>query len=130
MKTITCKQCQKKKEKYEREGSKFCDRKCYMDWKRLNPNRKAYKDKIFVSGYFYLYKPEHPNAIKKGRYIAEHRWVLEKKIGRYLEKNEIAHHTNGDKKDNRKENLEVMTASDHMKMHLLKRKRGQNGKFK
>lgn len=101
-----------------------------MDWKRLNPNRKAYKDKIFVSGYFYLYKPEHPNAIKKGRYIAEHRWVLEKKIGRYLEKNEIAHHTNGDKKDNRKENLEVMTASDHMKMHLLKRKRGQNGKFK
>ena len=57
--------------------------------------------------------PEHPNAIKKGRYIAEHRYIAEQTIGRYLERNEIAHHINGDKTDNRKENIEVMTIGEH-----------------
>ena len=129
MKTIKCKQCANKTKKYDREGNLFCNRKCYMDWKRENPNTKAYKEKIFVSGYFYLYKPEHQNAIKNGRYIAEHRWVLEQKIGRLLTDNEIAHHINGNKKDNRPENLELLTISEHNKYHAKSRKRKSNGKF-
>ena len=129
MKEITCKQCKQKTTKFNREGSLFCNRVCYMDWKRLNPNRKAYKDKIFVSGYYYLYKPEHPNAIKKGRYIAEHRYMLEQKIGRLLTKNEIAHHINGNKADNRQENLELLTISEHNKYHAKNRKRNKKGQF-
>ena len=113
MKIITCKQCQKKTKKYEREGNLFCNRKCYTDWKRINPNKKAYKEKVFISGYYYLYKPKHPRAIKGGRYIAEHRWVLEQKIGRYLEKNEIIHHKNGIKNDNRIENLQIVLRNAH-----------------
>jgi len=129
MKEIICKQCKQKTIKFNREGSLFCNRECYMNWKRLNPNNKAYKDKIFVSEYCYLYKPEHPNAIKKGRYIAEHRYVLEQKIGRLLTKNEIAHHINGNKEDNRQENLELLTIIEHNQYHAKKRKRNKKGQF-
>ena len=129
MKIITCQHCNKKKKKYEREGNKVCDRKCYMDWKRCNPNKKAYKDKIFVSGYYYLYMPEHPNAIKGGRYIAEHRYVLEQKIGRLLAKDEVAHHIDENKTNNLPENLEVLTISKHNKQHAESRKRNKSGQW-
>lgn len=129
MKTITCKECGKESEKYNREGSLFCDRKCYMDWKRLNPNKKAYKEKVLISGYYYIYKPSHPNAIKGGRYIGEHRFNLEEKIGRLLTSDEIAHHINGDRLDNRQENLEVMTIGEHNSHHAKTRRRKEDGKF-
>ena len=129
MKTIICKQCGEKSEKYNREGSLFCNRTCYMDWKRHNPNKKAYKEKILISGYYYVYAPDHPNAIKNGRYIAEHRLVLEKKLNRQLTVDEIAHHINGDRLDNREENLEVMTIGEHNSHHAKTRERKENGKF-
>ena len=130
MKTVICKQCGKSKVKYDREGDLFCGQECYFKWKHKHPNKRAYKEKIFVSEYYYLYKPEHPNAIKKGRYIAEHRYVLEQKIGRLLTKNEIAHHKNENKKDNRPDNLELLTISEHNRKHLIKRKRDLYGKVK
>ncbi len=129
MKTVICKQCGKSTSQLLHGTSLFCNQKCYFKWKRKNPNKRAYKGKIFVSGYFYLYMPEHPNAIKKGRYIAEHRYNLEQKIGRLLERYEVAHHLNGDKRDNRPENLEVLTNKEHNKYHAKSRKRKTNGSF-
>jgi hypothetical protein len=129
MKTVICKQCQKESKKYDREGSVFCNQKCYFNWKKINPNKKAYKEKIFVSGYYYIYMPSHPNAIKNNRYIAEHRYIAEQKIGRYLSKNEIAHHINGIKTDNRIENIEVLTISEHCKLHANIRLRNNYGKY-
>lgn len=67
-------------------------------------------------GYIYIKKPKHPFCTKEG-YILEHRLRLEEKIGRFLQKNEIGHHINGNRSDNRIENLQVMTISEHRKHH-------------
>ena len=68
-------------------------------------------------GYVLVYQPEHPLAQNRG-YILEHRFILEKQIGRYLYKEEVSHHINGVKDDNRPENLMLFSnASKHLKFH-------------
>ena len=42
-------------------------------------------DKVFISGYWYIYSPYHPHATKKG-YVAEHRLIAEKTIGRFFKR--------------------------------------------
>lgn len=69
-----------------------------------------------TSGYTRIYVTVHPSLNAPG-YIYEHRNVVEEHLGRYLEKDEHVHHLNGIKSDNRLENLQVMSNSEHQKIH-------------
>ena len=47
----------------------------------------------------------------------EHRFIMEQHLGRKLDSNELVHHINENKRDNRIENLEVISRSEHSRMH-------------
>jgi len=50
-----------------------------------------------------------------------HRLLLEFKLGRKLKPNEVTHHINEDKQDNRLENLEVREKGKHQRQHQIKK---------
>lgn len=53
----------------------------------------------------------------EGRQIFEHRFVMELHLGRKLRKSEKVHHRNHNKLDNNIANLEIVSMSEHKKIH-------------
>lgn len=53
--------------------------------------------------------------------ILEHRFNMEKHIGRHLKNKEFVHHINGNREDNRIENLKIVSSAQHRKEHKLKK---------
>jgi endogenous inhibitor of DNA gyrase (YacG/DUF329 family) len=113
---INCASCGKR---FEPQGSsiKFCSKSCFGRSERGEKNHKWKGGKATTSqGYILLYSPEHPMANANG-YVMEHRLVMETHIGRLLSKQEVVHHRDENKSNNRLENLEIMTRGAHSVYH-------------
>jgi len=79
---------------------------------------RGYKGKVKLKNYIGI-KTNDPRANYRG-YYPEHRLVMEKYIKRKLSKKEYVHHKNGNTQDNRIENLEIKTPSEHANIHCPK----------
>jgi len=102
---------------FKRNKNSICSLECQRTYSSApdgsKKNKRGGKE---LDGHILIKQINHPSA-KKG-WIPEHRYVVEKNIGRYLEDNEIIHHINMDKKDNRIENLHVFkTIREHFLSH-------------
>lgn len=58
----------------------------------------------------------------------EHRRIARLKIGRDLQPDEVVHHIDGNKQNNKPSNLQVMTRSEHNKLHMKEYWRKKRGK--
>jgi hypothetical protein len=94
----------------------------WVDAAKKNTGRRGPMNKNFTGerkiyhGYAWLYFPNHPARNKAG-YILEHRAIVEESLQRLLEEHEHVHHINGDRLDNRRENLQVLSSSEHARLH-------------
>lgn len=98
------------------EKGLYCSSRCALAAVRTTAHQKAAAKKAgAVIAAKYRGTGTKTYIKENGRH--QHRVVAEKKLGRKLKKGEIVHHIDGDKHNNKPENLEVMTQSQHAKEH-------------
>lgn len=94
-----------------------------------NPNWRGGRVRL-SDGRMAVYAPDHPGAnLFGGTHILEYRLIVETKLGRSLRDDEIVHHVNGDHCDNNPDNLEVMTQSEHARLHISDRRDPRTGRI-
>jgi hypothetical protein len=118
---INCKFCHKRFQttKWDvKKGKKFCSRKCWSDSRKGIGNNMWKGGIIFHNMYWRKRVPGHPRANNISPYVKLSVLNMEEKIGRYLNKNEVVHHINGIKTDDRISNLLLFQSNkEHLKLH-------------
>lgn len=89
--------------------NKYCSVEC-RGIARKGPNHPLWNGGRYESeGYIYIYDGE--------KHIREHRYLMEKKIGRPLKPYEEVHHIDFDGKNNDMKNLVLLTKAQHTALH-------------
>ncbi len=98
----------------------YCSKVCMRAAQRLRTGSLSPKWRGGLvhqrGGYILEYAPDHPCA-NAGGYVLQHRLVMERHLGYLLPGDHHVHHMNGDKMDNRLENLQLLPKSAHHALH-------------
>lgn len=93
----------------------FCGRACSN---RARGAKRPHR-RLDGKGYVLVWAPDHPNVMPSTGYVREHRLVMSQHLCRPLMADELVHHRNGIKTDNRLENLELMSPQQHSALRGL-----------
>ena len=123
---VYCSICNKRYLRVKHSKSKryYCSDKCRSKAIKLfynNFDHMSYKSGSYIdsNGYVLIKDKLHLRTDGNG-YVREHILVVEKRLGRFLEKNKDVHHLNHIRNDNRIENLIVLSRSEHVHLHKQK----------
>lgn len=115
--TSKCRHCEKLFVPTKKSAGLFCSKKCFYEFRC--PVGSTF---VTTQGYVVEKVPEGTpgktivtGTQAPGRWMFQHRHVMQQKLGRPLQDSETVHHKNANKQDNAPDNLELWNGKSHPK---------------